>query len=439
MSLLITSSNQRPKSFHEDQRLWDRLVDQIWNGNVIPVIGDNLILEEKTTISDELVKYLSQKYQLESGPENFSELYYDRDFADYRSGLYEEISSLIESNQSNFHPSLILRDFLSIEQFPFVITTSVDYTVEETMREIWGRRNRSLRTLVFRNDPSANDDIGRSSEIHQPTVYYMFGKASSWREHSFVLTDEDMLSFSQSWLSDRHPQNLSKVIADKYLLFLGVNYPDWFIRFLWFSMRQNLRGSGMLVDDREIESSLVSFFRRVSVRTQQEPRSVLREILPRLEQKRREHERNKFKHVAEGCDFFISYSRRDEAWALALYEALTRRGYNVWYDRENITVGSDWELSIRKGIRTARHFIALLSERIAQEAHEEHPYRIEWETALAHRLSDRNFVLPVSLENTDFYNDNRLNLPLDFKSIHSLTWPSLGEVEAVVDQLTANL
>lgn len=73
MSLLITSSNQRPKSFHEDQRLWDRLVDQIWNGNVIPVIGDNLILEEKTTISDELVKYLSQKYQLESGPENFSE------------------------------------------------------------------------------------------------------------------------------------------------------------------------------------------------------------------------------------------------------------------------------------------------------------------------------------------------------------------------------
>lgn len=115
MSLLITSSNQRPKSFHEDQRLWDRLVDQIWNGNVIPVIGDNLILEEKTTISDELVKYLSQKYQLESGPENFSELYYDRDFADYRSGLYEEISSLIESNQSNFHPSSILRDFLSIE------------------------------------------------------------------------------------------------------------------------------------------------------------------------------------------------------------------------------------------------------------------------------------------------------------------------------------
>ena len=177
----------------EEEKSWDDLVEQIWMGNVIPVIGDSLVVND-TTIMKEIIEYLATEKGLKKVPQSFSELYYDDDFLKFQPAVYEEVSSLIQENQQEFHPTEILRDFLSIEQFPFVITTSVDYTVEETMREIWEKeRGRALKTLVFCNNAKGNDDIKKDADIKDPTIYYMFGKANSKREHSFVLTDEDLL------------------------------------------------------------------------------------------------------------------------------------------------------------------------------------------------------------------------------------------------------
>ena len=422
----------------EDEKSWDKLVEQIWAGNVIPVIGDNLVLEN-TTIVKELIEYLATTKGLDRVPRTVSELYYDKDFILHQPALYEEVSSLIEANQPDFHPSLILEKFLSIEQFPFVITTSVDYTVEETMKKIWAKRNRKVRSLVFCNDDSVNDDIRTSSDIKEPTVYYMFGKANNNREHSFVLTEEDMLSFCQSWLSDRHPALLSKVIGSKYLLFLGVNYPDWLIRFLWFSMRSNLRDSGMLVDNRELESSLVDFCQRVSIRTQMSPLVMIDEIMTRLDAMKQEYELKKFDHVQENTDFFISYSRRDAASAELLYKALTAQGYNVWYDKKDIAIGSEWETAIRRGIRTTKKFIALISDNIAIESKDHHPYKTEWDIALAHRMNDRSFLIPVCLGSTDIYKDADLNLPEDLLHINALPWSNAESAEELVKKLISSI
>lgn len=420
----------------EDEIYWDNLVEQIWEGNVIPVIGENLVVDN-TTISEELVKYLAQDKGLTYTPRNFSELYFDKDFKPHQSSLYEEISSLIKANQDGFKPTQVLEDFLSIEQFPFVITTSVDYTVEETMRKIWAKRERDVRCLIFSNDASHNDDIKSDADIKKPTVYYMFGKANNYREHSFVLTEEDMLAFCQSWLSDRHPTLLSKVIGSKYLLFLGVNYPDWLIRFMWYSMRSNLRESGLLVDQREFESSLIAFFQRVSIKAKKEPANVIKEIKTRLEKKKAEYEEKKFDHVQENCDFFISYSRRDEKAAELLYNALTNQGYKVWYDRKNITIGSEWEVEIRRGIRTAKNFIALLSDNIANEVNEHHPYRTEWDIALGQRMHDMSFVKPIYIGNIEILKNKNLGLPEDLAHIHSEVLPSVNEQE--VEKLTQKI
>ena len=419
----------------EDEKSWDKLVEQIWAGNVIPVIGDNLVIEG-TTIVKELIEYLANDKRLKNVPRNFSELYYDKDFIPHQPVLYEEVSALIDANQEDFHPSQILEKFLSIEQFPFVITTSVDYTVEETMRKIWDKRGRKLRTLVFCNDDAKNDDIRSVAAIKEPTIYYMFGKANNNREHSFVLTEEDMLSFCQSWLSDRRPALLSKVIGGKYLLFLGVNYPDWLIRFLWFAMRSNLRDSGMLVDNRELESSLVNFCQRVSIKTQRDPSVMIDEILTRLSEMKEDHERSKFDHVQENSDFFISYSRRDFAIAEELYNALTSKGFNVWYDRKDIAVGTEWETQIRRGIRTAKKFIALISENIALESKDHHPYRTEWDIALAHRMNDRSFVIPVCVGSVDIYHNPDLKLPDDLSHINSEHWGEDESVESISEKIT---
>lgn len=422
----------------QEEKSWDDLVEQIWEGNVIPVIGDNFVVEG-TTIAQELIEYLAEDKGVKSSPKNFSELYYDEDFKKHQAAVYEEVSSLIEANQSEFQPTSILKDFLSIRQFPFVITTSVDYTVEETMKAIWAERNRKVKSLVFSNNPDENDDIKSYEDIQEPTVYYMFGKANNIREHSFVLTEEDMLSFCQSWLSsDKHPALLSKVIAGKYLLFLGVNYPDWLIRFVWYSMRNNLGNSGMLVDNRDIENSLLNFFQRVSIRTQKAPQTVYQEIKTRLDNKTREYELKKFDSVAENTDFFISYSRRDKEWTEILYTELTARGYNVWYDKRNISCGSEWDVAIRRGIRTSKRFIALLSDNIADESYEHHTYRTEWDVALAYRMNDINFVKPICIGNSNIYKDLRMKLPEDMLTMHAPTWAEKENVSEIIESIISN-
>lgn len=432
MALIVNQGNIRT----EEEKSWDELVDQIWAGNVIPVIGDNLVVEG-TTIVRELLEYLATYKGLKKTPKTFSELYYNEDFVKHQPTLYEEVSSLIEANQKGFQPTGILEEFLSIEQFPFVITTSVDYTVEETMKKIWGKRGRNVRTLVFSNNPKENNDIQKVADIKEPTVYYMFGKANKNREHSFVLTEEDMLSFCQSWLSEKHPLLLSSVIGSKYLMFLGVNYPDWFIRFMWYSMRSNLRESGMLVDNRELEGSLVEFFQRVSIRTQNTPTKVVREITRRLAEKKKEFEEKRFDSVPERVDFFISYSRRDASYAEQLYDALSAQGFSVWYDKKDIIVGHDWAPAILMGIRTARKFIALVSDNVILESNDHHVYHSEWDVALAQRMNDLGFVIPIIIGDVRFENSGP-KIPEEIKHMSGEMWSDHSDVASLASKL-ANL
>lgn len=432
MGLIKTSASVRT----DEELSWDKLVEEIWAGNVIPVIGDSFVVDG-TTISKEIIDYMADRYAIDCKSGNYSELYYHDNYKARQSGLYEEVTSIIKDNQENFKPTDVLKKFLSIEQFPFVITTSVDYTVEETMKEIWKARGRDVKTLVFTGKDPEKCDVKSDADMKNPTVFYMFGKANSIREHSFVLTDEDMLSFCKSWLSeDQHPRLLSKIMAGKSLLFLGVNYPDWLIRFVWYSMRSNLKESGIYVDSHKLDGKLQNFFTQVNIRTKDAPLSVYDEIKTRLDRKNAEEELQRFQTVAENTDFFISYSRRDSEWADALYTKLTVMGYSVWYDKNSICCGEEWDAAIRRGIRTSRCFIALLSDNMATESDEYHPYTVEWDIALSRRVQIPDFVKPVCIGDADIYKNPALKLPQELTTLNACAWRDIDEITDVVNAIT---
>ncbi len=432
MGLIKTSASVRT----DEELSWDKLVEEIWAGNVIPVIGDSFVVDG-TTISKEIIDYMADRYAIDCKSGNYSELYYHDNYKARQSGLYEEVTSIIKNNQEYFKPTDVLKKFLSIEQFPFVITTSVDYTVEETMKEIWGARGRDVKTLVFTGKDPEKCDVKSDADMKNPTVFYMFGKADNKREHSFVLTDEDMLSFCKSWLSeDQHPRLLSKIMAGKSLLFLGVNYPDWLIRFVWYSMRSNLKDSGVYVGSHKLDGKLQNFFSQVNIRTKNAPLSVYDEIKTRLDRKREEEEQLKFRSVAENTDFFISYSRRDAEWADALYTRLTAMGYSVWFDKNSICCGEEWDAAIRRGIRTTGCFIALLSENMATESDEYHPYTVEWDIALSRRVQIPDFVKPVCIGDADIYKNPALKLPQELTTLNACAWRDIDEITDVVNAIT---
>jgi len=95
---------------------------------------------------------------------------------------------------------------------------------------------------------------------------------------------------------------------------------------------------------------------------------------------------------------FISYRRTNAAWTLAIYQYLTYRGYDVFYDISGLGAG-DFEPIILENIRTRAHFLALLTPSALERCKEPGDWlRREIELALD---CGRN-VIPVLLDRFQF-------------------------------------
>lgn len=407
------------KSDTENTRHWDRLVTQLAERNVIPVIGPEWLVDDARGTNPHriLIDDLAEAYELQSHPTTFSELLYDRDFpADERKNIYAMLGEAF--SQPLFQPSQLLLRLLQTKRFPFVITTSFTPIVEQAMRQVWGD---SLRVMTFCNDPSHNDDIKKRSEMDIPTVYYMMGRVCA-SERKYVVTDYDMLCFCRSWLSSvERPQNLTAELQDKYLLLLGNNYGDWLSRFVWFALKQRLESQpvGLVVDSLS-DDSLLQFMRRIDVFAQSNPGAVLDKMDQLLTEREEAMADARFSKPKKGTDVFISYSRADADVALQLYNQLTERGLNVWFDRNSLGYGTDFMSEIIEAIRTTKLFVPLLTHNIEAQKNEYHPYRTEWQTAAERAMGyGRTFIMPVCEQGFDFYGSN---VPDALKSHNAFTY-----------------
>lgn len=383
-------------SINPEDEKWDNLITQIIAGNVIPVIGSNL-LTDRGDINQYIIQALSNQYGIKNNPTSFSQLIYDsRCPKEVRENIHSLLNGVCTKNV--FTPSLLLKRILGIKQFPFVITTSFFPIVENTMKEIHGNEN--VRTLIFSNDPGTTNkagigDISSEREMSYPTVYYMFGKHTKSKDR-FVVTDIDMLRFCQSWLTQGlRPTKLSDALKTKYLLMLGNNYQDWLFRFIWYSMNQDAKNSTGMVVNEAADESLIQFLNCLQTFTQKDPNFVIDKIEQELSN-RFEKEDSKFNKPQQHTDVFISYSRRESSVAKKLYDVLTQKGLNVWYDKNDLCIGRDWMDDIKDAITSTKLFIPILSNSMVDEVYEHHPYRQEWKIALEHSEGyARTFVCPL--------------------------------------------
>lgn len=95
---------------------------------------------------------------------------------------------------------------------------------------------------------------------------------------------------------------------------------------------------------------------------------------------------------------FLSYSRTNTPWALAIFQNLTQHGYDVFFDYDGIASG-DFERVILANITARAHFLVLLTPSALERCGDPADWlRHEIETALANH---RNIV-PLLLEGFDF-------------------------------------
>ena len=67
-------------------------------------------------------------------------------------------------------------------------------------------------------------------------------------------------------------------------------------------------------------------------------------------------------------DVFISYSSSDRPWAEKLFDSLTAKGVNCFFDRERLEAGLPWEPKLALAIENSRHLVALWSNKAQDSA-----------------------------------------------------------------------
>lgn len=447
--------------FGSDKDRWEQFLDEIDEGDVIPVIGPDLLVnpkiiklednsERKENLHQQLISYIASQTNVQSCPRTFSQLVYDesykkmvRDERKIYNLIHQILSNIDQIDDIDSKPSQLLMDLLSTKKFPFVITTSFTPIVENAMREIWG----TVNVLNFNNDPQGSSqekggDIKSPNDMKQPTVYYMFGKyCNNSKDTRFVVTDSDMMKFCSSWIKgDGVPKNLTESMKKKYLLILGNNYSDWLFRFVWYGLRSttNDMKSDVIVND-SAEDSFKQFLERLETFFQEDPAEVIKRIKEEIEARAL----TMTLQSSYDTDAFISYSHADKSVAKKLYDRLTSSGFKIWFDDNSIKKAADWESSIEAGIKRTRLFIPILSKNVEQESIIPHEYRTEWNIAasISSKMGGRTFIVPFVEKDFDFYNP-LTKLPKEF-SKKNATWYTeeldLDEITNVVTQAISNL
>lgn len=445
------------QAVNKDEKNWEILFDQIVKGNVIPVIGPEFVHIGEKSSAQFLIDAFAGLCGIEEGEvTTFSQLVYDKRYKSRDLGDIHDLLTLNLNSSGNSEyfdrvdDNALLVRFLSIPYFPFVITTTFDPIVENMMRRIHGDK---LRVLSFRNDAGKNDDIMNGEETTLPTLYYMFGKADG-KSGSFVVTDTDMLRFSQSWMlpndsgSRAKPSVLSSVLAKRYLLVVGYNYKDWLFRFFWYAMKNDSFGTeygGMFAHSHN-DQELIDFLTRANAFTQVEP--DMKRFVDRLcdgianVEKTHNQSMQSLDNIPEGgTDVFISYSRGDSALVEELYNILSNKGLNVWYDKESMHKGLDFMRQIGNAIKHSTFFVPVFTKTIIQQAGSEHPYRREWQYAVDHiqLVGGIPYCFPFYEENFNM-DDMIAAIPNDLKRHDAFCFTSLNykqKAEELADILIA--
>ena len=98
---------------------------------------------------------------------------------------------------------------------------------------------------------------------------------------------------------------------------------------------------------------------------------------------------------------FLSYASEDGEAAERIADALRTAGIEVWFDRNALRGGDEWDRKIRREIKDCALFVPIISAN--SEARQEGYFRLEWDLAdqRSHMIArGRPFLVPVGLDET---------------------------------------
>jgi TIR domain/SIR2-like domain len=424
-------------------RLWQQIIDFIQDGEVIPIVGQELLSYQRTphaqtcNLYDELARQFADDFHLDHIPQptakDLGPLFASHpDFHGNGSKPYEELKFIYKDIDAPVPESL--RKLAQIDELRIFISTTFDDLLERALNEerFAGEPLTKVISYWLKRVPSeAATDAALRSGL--PVVFKLFGSIDRPLD-GYAVTESDYVEFMHNLQSrERRPERMFAELEDKHILLLGNSLPDWLARFfLRLTRHQPLWSEGgrtkqYLADSIFQNDPFIQFFLlRCTKMAEILPdlsaieavdylRSCWQRAKPRkpalipahdqplvsppkidsrlgteatIEENRPIRSDRDPDEMLDGA-IFVSYARTspdgspspDAAFAQRLKRELENEGLDVWLDTHGgLLAGDHWENRIRRNVNRCILFLPCLSR--TTEARPEGFFRREWDWAI---------------------------------------------------------
>jgi hypothetical protein len=371
----------------------DQIVDLVAQGNVVPIVGDDVLAIETPKgpqpVSRVVAERLAASLALPPSPgatlSAVAAAYLATGPKAKMQRLRAELGAIIKADARTWQPAATLRDLVTIDAFPLLLTTGLDPLLEIALR---AARGVEATVCAFTAD-AKEKDLPTGWRGAPVTTYHLFGTASR-PGTNFAVTEEDtlegLLAFRQ--YGPNLPQ-LMDVLTTSHLLLVGCQYPDWLARmFLRVARGKRLGGpreETELISDAEPGAPLTLFLEQFSSGSQILPVTSAQLIAALAAVWQANRPASPAVDAALPTrSIFLSYANEDATAARALSEALRLSGLDVWLDKgampDALQPGESFDLRIREQLTKCELFVPLLSRRAARRV--EGYFRAEWRFAV---------------------------------------------------------
>jgi hypothetical protein len=426
-------------------RFWNQLLDLIAKGNVVPIVGEELLQVPGEPEGTTIYQALAKRYAGLCGIELESQLQGNLsatvrrhpDFRDSPFNVYDDLGK--EYEQWNPPIPEPLRALARISHLNLFVSTTFDDCLERALNEV--RFDGAPRTEVIAYSPKnvpTEAQVSDKLASGRPVIFQCFGNYKTPLQ--FALTEGDIVEYLHALqTAEYRPKRIFSELYERPLILLGNSFPDWLTRIFLRMVRQKSLHQGeskQYVADAKNDPQLRFFLRNFTINTEvideMGPAQFALELYGKWSERFGEGGGRAISSVpvveAKAMTqnaIFISYCRtdsrgataRDQQIAIAIRDALAVRGVDVWLDQRALEGGDDYSKKIKRYINTCSIFMPLISE--TTESRPDGFFRMEWGWALE-RLphftgSDRQFLFPVVIDKTDV---NQAKIPDEFRRIH---------------------
>jgi len=412
---------------HLDDRFWNRLLKAIEEGQVVPIVGSQLLTWDGQNISQSLQQLVAKRVlEFNKFDATSVTLTPHRELHEAVSmlkptvnlqDLYGDIADALDAvtKEQNFKLPGSIEKLAAISSFKLLVTLTPDTLLAQALRK---------RVAVNEIVHSPNLPTSEASDLAidwlkkpgEVNLLYLFGKAKS--TPVFAIHDEDTLEYAHNLLSrgSNVPLRFVGELQQRGLLFIGSNFPDWLSRFLLRLTNQtrlaDKKTRAWLVEDGNIREELALFLngfsRETEIISELSPQAFIDELYSRWLVRNSPTAASDSAKQNQAPDplsvaFFISYSRAtDLPAAEQLYQTMREQGLaenEIWFDRTAIEPGGDFQKLIFEGIHSCRYFLPLISAEADNFI--EKFFRREWNAAIDRSKAmaqGEEFIVPIILD-----------------------------------------